>query len=219
MRKDLTDVVMVVDRSGSMAFRKDDAEKGVNAFLEQQRKDPGVTRVTLVQFDNVYEFVHRGVDARDVGPFVLSPRGSTALLDAVGRAIVETGDRLKILPERERPGLVAFVIVTDGEENASKEFTLDRLKEMITHQTDVYKWQFTFIGANQDAFAAAGGMGIPAAAALNFAEEKTSGAYRVAANNFSRMKAATARGVAPDNAYTDKERAEVAPETPPSPSK
>ena len=92
------------------------------------------------------------------------PRGSTALLDAVGRAINETGDRLAKTPEQDRPGLVVFVIVTDGQENSSKEFSKARIKEMIDEQQKKYNWQFTFLGANQDAFAEAGGIGIRSAA-------------------------------------------------------
>ena len=160
MRNDLTDVTVVLDRSGSMQSCRDDAEGGLNTFIEEQKKQPGETLFTLVQFDTEYEFVHKGKPIRDVGPCELVPRGMTALLDAVGRAIAETGERLAAMPEPDRPGLVVFVIVTDGQENSSKEYTKPQIKEMIERQQNDYKWQFTFLGANQDAFAEAHGIGI-----------------------------------------------------------
>src|SRR5262245_51606472 len=115
MRNDLTELVMVIDRSGSMSAIKDDAEGGINQFIDDQKKLPGACSLTLVQFDTVYDFVHKGVPIHTVGKYDLVPRGSTALLDAVGRAIFETGERLKGIAEPARPGLVVFVIVTDGQ--------------------------------------------------------------------------------------------------------
>ena len=160
MRTDLTDITVVMDRSGSMQSRRTDAEGGLNAFIEKQKTEPGEAVFTLVQFDNVYEFVHTAVPIKSVPPYTLVPRGgSTALLDAVGRAINETVHRLAKMNEADRPGLVIFVIITDGEENSSKEFKKAQIKAMIQHQTAVYGWQFTFLGANQDAFAEGGGIG------------------------------------------------------------
>jgi len=114
------------------------------------------------------------------------------------------------MAESDRPGLVVFCIITDGAENASREFTKAKIKEMIEHQTTAYKWQFTFLGSNQDAFAEAGGIGIPKAAALGYGEEKTSGGIRLAAMNVSRMRSACSAGLVPDNAYSAEERAMVA---------
>ena len=160
MRSDLTDITLVVDRSGSMQSIREDAEGGVNAFLQEQAKQPGEALLTLVQFDTEYEFVHRGVPIKHVPAYTLMPRGNTALLDAVGRAINETGERLSKMAETDRPGLVVFVIMTDGLENSSQEFTKAQIKQQIEEQQSKYSWQFTFLGANQDAFAEAGGMGI-----------------------------------------------------------
>ncbi len=160
MRTDLTDITMVIDRSGSMQSIRTDAEGGINSFIEQQKQEPGEANLTLVQFDTEYEFVHSGVPIKQVPAFKLIPRGSTALLDAVGRAINETGARLAAVAESQRPGLVVFVIVTDGQENSSREFTRDQIRTMVEHQQSAYKWQFTFLAANQDAFAAGGSMGI-----------------------------------------------------------
>ncbi|MCA9271003.1 MAG: VWA domain-containing protein, partial [Planctomycetales bacterium] len=165
MRNDLTDITLVVDRSGSMASIREDAEGGVNDFIRRQAAEPGEAWLTLVQFDTEYEFVHRGVRVQDAAPYVLQPRGMTALLDAMGRAVVETGQRLARLPECDRPGLVVFVVMTDGLENSSREFSGPQVKEMIEHQQKVYNWQFTFLGANQDAFAEADAVGIAAGGA------------------------------------------------------
>jgi hypothetical protein len=209
MQLDLTDIVVVLDRSGSMQACKGDAEGGLNSFVEDQKKRPGRANFTLVQFDTEYEFVHRGVPISQVPPFTLVPRGWTALLDAVGRAIIETGDRLAKTPEAQRPGLVALVIITDGLENSSKEFDKEQIKQLIQHQTEVYKWQFTFLGANQDAFAAAGGIGITADKAANFALRKTANAFAAASGNMARMRSAAAKGKEVICAYTDEEKAEM----------
>ena len=129
--------------------------RGGNAFIENQAKEPGEALLTLVQFDTEYEFLHKGVPMVDVPKYELVPRGATALLDAVGRAINETGERLSKMNEADRPGLVVFVVMTDGLENSSQEFSKPRIKEMIQHQQETFGWQFTFLGADQDAFAEA----------------------------------------------------------------
>ena len=177
MKPDLTDITLVVDRSGSMQDIRSDAEGGVNAFIESQAKEPGEALLTLVQFDTEYEFLHTGAPIKKVPKYSLVPRGATALLDAVGRAINETGERIAKLDEANRPGLVVFVVMTDGLENSSREFSKSRIKEMIGHQQEKYGWQFTFLGADQDAFAEANAMGIDAAGAANFAKHKVASAY------------------------------------------
>lgn len=209
MRKDLTDITVVIDRSGSMESCRTDAEGGFNSFVDNQKKLPGHATLTLVQFDQVYEFVHNTVAIKDVPAFTLVPRGSTALLDAVGRAIVETGERLSKISEQDRPGLVAFLIITDGEENASKEYKKDKIKEMIKLQQDTYKWQFTFLGANQDAFAEAADMGIKTSGALLYNSAKSGQAYGVMSDKLGQMRSASAKGgdVKTAAMFTDEERA------------
>lgn len=206
MRTDLTDVTVVLDRSGSMATCKVEAENGVNHFVEEQRKQPGSCVFSLVQFDTAYEFVHRGVPIGDVPRFTLVPRGMTALLDALGRAIHETGVRLAAMPESDRPGLVVFVIVTDGEENSSHEFSRAQIKQMIEHQHTQYQWQFTFLGANQDAFAEAAQLGIAPEAVASYNTASSEKAFAGAATNLTRMRTATVSGEAVDNSYTAAER-------------
>lgn len=206
MRADLTDITLVVDRSGSMQAIQADAEGGVNAFIEQQAREPGEAYLTLVQFDTEYEFVTRGVAIKEVPPYRLQPRGSTALLDALGRAIQETGARLAAIPEASRPGLVVFVVMTDGEENSSREFTKAQIREKIEHQQTKYNWHFTFLGANQDAFAEAGGLGMAADVAANFQADKVLHAYAATGGKVSRMRKAASIGEKVENLFTEEER-------------
>lgn len=209
MRPDLANVTLVVDRSGSMQSIREDAEGGINAFIQEQAKQPGEALLTLVQFDTEYEFVHRATPISRVPPYKLVPRGSTALLDAVGRAINETGERLVKMPEGDRPGLVVFVITTDGQENSSKEFSKVQIKEMIERQQSKYNWHFTFLAANQDAFAEAGGLGINAAGAANFAPDKVQAAWRGTCLLVARMREQTINEETVVNEFTDSERAEM----------
>ena len=209
MKSDLTDITLVVDRSGSMEQVREDAEGGVNAFIEQQAKEPGDALLTLVQFDTEYEFLHKGVPISQVPKYKLVPRGMTALLDAVGRAINETGERLAKMAEQDRPGLVVFVVMTDGEENSSKEFSKADIKAMIQRQQDTYKWHFTFLGANQDAFAEAGGMGIDAGGVANFALDKMAAAYAATGGKVSRMRKQRRAGETVSNEFTDEERGKM----------
>ena len=204
MRAELTDITVVLDRSGSMQVCQSDSEGGLNRFIEDQKKQPGEAVFTLVQFDTEYEFVHRAIPIQTVPHCPLVPRGNTALLDAVGRAIVETGERLSKMNEADRPGLVVFVILTDGEENSSREFTLEKVREMISHQQSVYKWQFTYLGANQDAFAEAGSLGIVGAAA-NITNQTHAVGWASASANMGRMRKSARTLSAVVNEYTDTE--------------
>jgi hypothetical protein len=205
MRQDLTDLTVVLDRSGSMHACRSDAEGGLNSFIARQKELPGECTFTLVQFDTVYEFVHKAIPLRTVPHCHLEPRGNTALLDAVGRAIVETGERLRTLPEADRPGLVVFVIITDGQENSSREYTKARVREMIEHQQNVYKWQFTYLGANQDAFAEAGSMGIHLAGVADFGVAAMVPAMMAVSGNVRRMRTAARMGSPVPNEFTDEE--------------
>ena len=185
---------------------RDDAEGGVNTFISQQAKEPGEALLTLVQFDTEYEFLHTGVPIQTVPKYELVPRGMTALLDAVGRAINETGERLAKMPESDRPSLVIFVVMTDGQENSSKEFNKSQIKEMIERQQNDYDWHFTFLGANQDAFAEAGGMGIHAAGVADYAADKVAAAYMATGGKVARMRAQQSAGETVSNEFTDEER-------------
>lgn len=166
-----TDITLILDRSGSMESIAADTIGGVNTFIRDQKDVPGEATFTLVQFDDRYEVVHDAVPIARVEPLTSQtfvPRGSTALLDAISRSIDATGYRLTALPESQRPDKVICVIVTDGAENASTFTTRAQVFDKITHQRDAYKWEFVFLGANQDAIGEAAKLGIGAAAAMSY---------------------------------------------------
>jgi uncharacterized protein YegL len=169
MNTNLTEIIFLLDRSGSMAGLEKDTVGGFNAFIQKQCQLEGETRVTVVLFDDQYEVLWNGVEASAVR---LSDqyyvRGCTALLDAAGKTIVDLGNRLSQTSEENRPGKVIFVITTDGEENASTEFTYDKVKQLIHHQQEKYNWEFIFMGANIDAAAEAGSLGIDSSHAYQF---------------------------------------------------
>lgn len=147
--QNLTEIVAIIDRSGSMQNLRSDTIGGFNSFISEQKKAEGKAVLTLVQFDDQYQIDYEGKDINDVADLnetTYVPRGSTALLDAVGRTVNAVGARLAALPEEKRPGQIIFLIITDGQENCSKEFRADKVKEMVKHQTDAYKWSFVFMG-------------------------------------------------------------------------
>lgn len=171
MRENLTEMVFVLDRSGSMSGLAADTIGGFNELIEKQKKIEGDAYVTTVLFDHEYEVLHDHVALKEVAPLTdkeYFARGSTALLDAVGRTINAVGVRLAATPEEERPGHVVFVITTDGMENASREYTAKQVREMVEHQQQKYSWQFVFLGANMDAVSEAGKLGISAKYAADF---------------------------------------------------
>lgn len=180
-KKDLTEIVVVLDRSGSMGSIQKDMEGGFDKFIQDQCAVPGPCNVTLTQFDTEYEVVYSGRPLTDVPKLVLAPRGSTALHDAMGKTINDTGARLAALPEDQRPERVLFVVISDGHENASREYTHDRVADMIKHQQEKYNWQFVYFGANQDAVLVAQSLNITRG--INFAADEEGVA--VAMNNFS----------------------------------
>lgn len=209
MRSDLTELCVLVDRSGSMSVCQEQAQAGLNKFIEEQKSLSGEANLTLVLFDTEYEFLYKGTPIKDVLQVALVPRGGTALLDAIGRAINETGERLSKMDEKDRPGLVVFVILTDGEENSSKEFTAEKIKEMIEHQKNVYKWVFTYLGANQDAFKVAAKYGIGAASSANFNTQKTSAGFAATSGYVMRARGLSAQGLEVEEktcGYTPEER-------------
>lgn len=175
MNNKLTEIIFLLDRSGSMAGLESDTIGGFNSFVKRQGELPGETKLTTVLFDDVYEILWDGVSAHSISLtdneyFV---RGTTALLDAVGKSIVSVGNRLKSTSEKHRPGKVIFVITTDGMENASREFTYEKVKKLITHQQEKYNWEFIFMGANIDAVKEADSLGISIDNAFQFeASEK-----------------------------------------------
>ena len=171
MKKNLTELVFILDRSGSMAGLEGDTIGGFNAMIEKQKNEPGEAYVSTVLFDNESIVIHDRVDIQKVAPMTRADyyvRGCTALLDAVGKAIQHIGNVHKYAREEDRPEKTLFVITTDGMENASREYTYDRLKLLIQRQKDKYGWEFLFLGANIDAAKEAARFGIGADRAVNY---------------------------------------------------
>lgn len=160
MRNDLTEIVMVVDESGSMTNVKKDAEGGIEEFLDKQRKAEGDARVSWFPFSSRVEVGAQGVPISEAQYGNMHPGGMTALRDGIGMACDTVGRRLDGLPEDERPGLVVVVIVTDGFENNSTEYSASRVKEILKVQKEVFNWQFLFLCADEDAMCWAGEMGL-----------------------------------------------------------
>ena len=206
-----TDITMVLDRSGSMQSIRDDTVGGFDAFIAEQRTQPGRCTVSLVQFDNEYEEVYVGRDLADVPGLTLVPRGSTAMLDAIGRAVHATGARLAALPEDRRPGTVIVGVMTDGLENASREFSHADIKALIEQQEQVYGWTFLYLGANQDAIEVGASIGVARDRALTYAGPKVAAAMGAYSASVGTLRAAVAAGapVAAARtraAYTDEQR-------------
>lgn len=170
MNTNLTELVFIIDRSGSMGGLENDTIGGYNAFLEKQKRMDGKAIVTTVLFDNEYELLWNGIDASrvELTSKEYYVRGSTALLDAVGKTILDVGYRLSSTREEKRPSKVIFVIITDGMENSSREFTYSKVRELIRHQQEKYNWEFVFLGANIDAVREADNIGIGEDNAYNF---------------------------------------------------
>ena len=179
MKENAMQIALILDRSGSMSVIAAATVEGVNAFLAEQKNAATETSIRFVQFDDQYEEVYNG--AIDKAPLLTlaekpaggesryQPRGWTALLDAIGVTVTEMGHRLEALPEAERPAKVVVVIMTDGHENRSKKYKLDQIADLIRQQRDVYKWEFQYLGANQDAIHEAAKYNIPADNAVTFA--------------------------------------------------
>ena len=199
-----THIPILADRTGSMDLVADHTSgktkaelttKGIKNLITDQAAQPGKTTFSLCQFDTYTDkgvervtwFTHGG-DPKHAEWFV-DPRGGTPLLDAVGQLIQQTGKHLEGMPEDQRPGRVIFVIGTDGEENSSHEFTKQQIADMITHQRDKYGWDFVFIGADIDAFAEAGGMGIPVDSSLQSSGPAMAAAYSSSSDAITRSRA------------------------------
>lgn len=190
-------IAALLDRSGSMQTIAGDTCGGFDAYIEKERAQPGETSVTLAQFDNQYEVVYRDQPIAEVPALVLEPRGSTALLDAIGRFITEVGAGLAALPDDQRPGDVTVLVMTDGYENASREWTIDGVRALIAQQETQYSWDFVFLGANMDAVEVGENLGFRRGKSMTFDADGDAvrGTWEAMSTYSSRKRAA--RGTVP----------------------
>lgn len=176
MKKNCTDITFVLDRSGSMESIWNDVEGGLSTFVSENKKLPGEVRFTLVVFDTGgVDTVLNHVDIKAIEKIDLNayrPRGGTPLYDAVGITVNSLGSYLSGLSENTRPEKVLFAIMTDGQENSSKEFRSDVVKNMVKHQSDKYNWDFVYLGANQDAVFSGKKLGIAAGNSIQYIANK-----------------------------------------------
>lgn len=184
MKKNLTEIVFILDKSGSMAGLEADTIGGFNSMIEKQKKEVGEAVISTVLFNDMCEVIHDRVSVRDIKPMTEEEYfvgGSTALLDAIGGAIHHIGNVHKYARNEDVPEHTLFVITTDGMENASRSYSGERVKEMIERQKKKYGWEFLFLGANIDAVETAGRFGIDADRAVNYHGDREGTAlnYRV----------------------------------------
>ena len=201
MNKNLTEIVFILDRSGSMAGLEADTVGGFNAMIEKQKREAGEALISTVLFDNVSEVLHDRVPVGKVAPLTgrdYTVRGCTALLDAIGGAIHHIGNVHKYAREDDRPAHTLFVITTDGMENASRRYDSGTVKHMIRRQQERYGWEFLFLGANIDAVETARHFGIGADRAVNYHADRcgTRLNYEVVGETISSLRAD--RAITPD---------------------
>lgn len=196
MKDNLASINIILDGSGSMGPLVNDTIGGFNKFLEEQKEFPGEALLTLCVFNAEYKLIHDCVPLSSVPSLNkdnYKPNGGTALLDAVGLTIDNVGKKLSTMKEEDRPSKVLFLIITDGEENASHlvdenpsrivsesnsrhtqlRYPITKIKEMVLHQQSIYKWEFLFFGANVDSFSESKSLGIPSANSMNYSSTHT----------------------------------------------
>jgi uncharacterized protein YegL len=200
---DLTAIAFLVDRSGSMQSVKADAEGAIAAFIEAQRAVPGRCLVRLADFDDTYRDVYPMTPIADVPPYTLEPRGTTALLDGIGRLVTGLGEELAATAEDDRPGKVIVVVQTDGQENASQEWTRDAVNALITQQREQFSWDFVFLGAGPDAITTAQSYGFLAGSSIAYTPSATGTQMAVAAAASYVTRARSGAGPA---SFTEQER-------------
>lgn len=209
----LTRLVFLLDRSGSMQSIKSDVIGGFDAFLAEQRAGEGLCTVTLAQFDDEYEVVYRGIALGQVPPLALWPRGRTALLDSMGKLITDTAAEINALAEDDKPGTVIVAIMTDGMENASREWRRPDIKALVEQQTNDNGWEFLYMGTDQDAVEVGKGLGVKDGQAITYARGKSREAMLAASGNvrgYRNAKLLNPAAAMPE--FTAEQRAQLADE-------
>jgi uncharacterized protein YegL len=209
--KDYTHLALIVDRSGSMSNIAQDMNGGIKQLLADQAKEPGYCVVDITTFDTLIEHPYEAVRPDDVKGDIIVPRGGTALNDAIGVTIVTLGERFAKMPEEQRPGLVICVVVTDGQENSSKEYTTEQAKALVERQQKEWGWQFIFLAANVDAFDVGGGYGFAKGSTMNFAPSSAgvTNSYASASRKMSETRVATASGLDNTVEFDESDREEA----------
>lgn len=197
-----THLMLIADRSGSMQGVHTDVNGAIKKMMEEQAALEGKILVDVIVFDSTIDVVHESVDPTAVSGDVIEPRGSTALNDAIGMGITRLGRKLSIMAEDARPSNVVVVIATDGMENASREYSTDQVKALVTEQTEKWGWTFIYLAANVDAFGTGGGYGFNAATTMSMAGSGAgmSNGYWSASASVTRTRS----GLSAD--FTDEER-------------
>ena len=210
---DATLIAVLLDRSGSMQSIKADTEGGLAAYFEEQRKLPKQIQVTFAQFDTEYECVYSNAPIDRIPAPQLHPRGGTALYDALGKLVTDVGAELAARPESERPGTVIVVVLTDGHENSSREWTHTAVRSLITAQQEVYNWDFLFLGANMDAVEIGSSMGFAPSQSITYAAAPAgvAGVFGAAAAYSARLQSDP--GAARSHGFTDSEREQSNPDS------
>ncbi len=193
MNNNITEIVFILDRSGSMAGLEDDTIGGFNAMVERQKKEPGSALLSTVLFSNGFELLYDREDIQKVEPMTeeqYQVGGCTALLDAIGWTVHHIGNVHKYAREEDRPGKTIFVITTDGMENASHSYTYEEVQRMVKHEQEKYGWEFLFLGANMDAIATARSFGIRANRAVQYKSDSagTELNYRVVSETVAKVR-------------------------------
>ena len=211
MKKDYVHIAVILDRTGSMQSIREDTIGGFNAFLKKQQDEPGKATLTLVQFDSQdpYEVVHKFKPVAEVPELTTDtfvPRASTPLLDAMGRGINDLEESLAKIPDREKPSRIVMVVITDGQENASREFSRKQVESMIKAKQEKCDWQFVFLSADLSAITTALASGVKACAAMAFDKNAhgTSAAWLSASERISDFRAKRSSKVA----FSDADRAQ-----------
>jgi hypothetical protein len=209
----LTRLVFLLDRSGSMQSIASDVISGFEAFVAEQRAGEGLCTVTLAQFDDEYEVVYHGIALGQVPPLALWPRGRTALHDSMGKLITDTAAEINALAEDDKPGTVIVAIMTDGLENASREWRRPDIKALVEQQTNDHGWEFLYMGADQDAVEVGRGLGVKDRQSVTYARGKSREAMAAMSGNVRGYRSArSVDPAAPMPGFTDSQRQHLADE-------